>query len=160
MIGGRELYAAFGDPTKVTHMTMWDVPEELRQGAIPRRIYCHKLLVPILIKAFSHLITRGYVDELKTWDGCFNIRPIRGYERAYQNHLDAHQPEEAYDLLSTHSWGVAIDINAATNRLGQKPTMSAGFVKCFTDAGLEWGGSWKRQDGMHFQIRSLSASLS
>jgi hypothetical protein len=54
--------------------------------------------------------------------------------------------------MSLHSWGLAIDINAATNRFGGKPTMSAELVKCFTDAGFDWGGVWSNPDGMHFQL--------
>lgn len=40
---------------------------------IPKRIYCNKDLVEPLRQAFSNLIFRGFVKELKTWDGCFNI---------------------------------------------------------------------------------------
>ena len=36
------------------------------------------------------------------------------------------------DSMSLHSWGVAIDVNAAWNGFGKKPTLSTGFVKCFT----------------------------
>jgi hypothetical protein len=35
------------------------------------------------------------------------------------------------------------------------PKLSAGFVKCFTDNGFEWGGYWQRKDGMHFQLKSI-----
>ncbi len=57
--------------------------------------------------------------------------------------------------MSLHSWGIAIDVNAAWNGLNKEPVLSAGFVKCFTDAGFEWGGTWKRKDGMHFQLSSI-----
>ena len=71
---------------------------------------------------------------------CFNIRPQRGAKTS-----------------SLHSWGVAVDVNAAWNPfvVGKKPTLSEGFVKCFTDAGFDWGGTWKRPDGMHFQLRKI-----
>jgi len=57
--------------------------------------------------------------------------------------------------MSIHCWGVAIDTNAAWNQLRMKPTMSELFVKCFTDAGFDWGGEWKRLDGMHFQLKEI-----
>jgi hypothetical protein len=91
-----------------------------------------------LEKAFKNIIDRGLVNELKTWDGCFNIRKKRGATSA-----------------SLHSWGIAIDINAAWNGFGKPPTMSKELVSCFKDVGFDWGGDWTRPDGMHFQLASL-----
>ena len=152
---GLDLYLKYGDPTTEEHMVVFDVPAELEVGAIPKKIYCHKDLIIPLRKAISLLITTGHVDELRTWDGCFNIRPIRGYEPRYKELKSSGKTLDAMQLLSIHSWGLAIDVNAAWNALGAKPTLSPGFVKCFTDAGFEWGGSWKRKDGMHFQLAQL-----
>lgn len=120
------------------HMVLWDVPEHLEIGAIPKRLYCNKDLVTPLQTAFTNLINMDFVKELKTWDGCFNIRKMRGLQS-----------------MSLHSWGIAIDVNAAWNGLGKKPVLSAGFVKCFTDAGFDWGGTWSRPDGMHFQLSKI-----
>lgn len=128
----------FGDPVKENNMAMWDVPSELEIGAIPKRIYCNKALVPHLEKAFRNLIDRKLVTELKTWDGCFNIRKKRGSTST-----------------SLHSWGIAIDVNAAWNAMGKTPTLSPEFVQCFKDAGFDWGGDWKTPDGMHFQLKDV-----
>ena len=57
--------------------------------------------------------------------------------------------------MSLHSWGIAIDVNAAWNQLNMTPTLSPEFVKCFIDAGFDWGGTWQRKDGMHFQLKSI-----
>ena len=57
--------------------------------------------------------------------------------------------------MSLHSWGIAIDLNAFENGLNMAPKLSPGFVKCFTDAGFEWGGNWQRKDGMHFQLAKI-----
>ena len=104
-------------------MTLWDVPTHLEIG---------------VTKAFQNLINTGAVKELKTWDGCFNIRNKRGLSS-----------------MSLHSWGLAIDVNAFENGLNKAPKLSALFVKCFTDAGFTWGGKWLRPDGMHFQLSAL-----
>lgn len=155
---GLDLYKKFGDPSKkkfINTLVVWDVPSELEIGFIPKKIYCHPLLINPLINAFKNLISRGYANELKSWDGCWNLRPIRGYEKKYEAAIKEGNIELAIKYLSIHSWGQAIDLNAAENGLGKKPKLSKGFVKCFTDAGFEWGGEWSRPDGMHFQLSSI-----
>ena len=143
MVTSKQCFAKFGDPTdrknEGKYMTLWDVPTELEIGVIPKRLYCNKIMVQPLSIAFKNLIDRGFVKELKTFDGCFNVRKKRGLSS-----------------MSLHSWGLAVDVNASWNQLGKVPTLSKGFVKCFKDAGFEWGGDWtSRVDGMHFQIASI-----
>lgn len=129
----------YGEPSNSNpNLVLWDVPTEIEIGMIPKRIYCNKDLVEPLKKALKALIDTGHVKELKTWDGCFNIRKKRGLSS-----------------MSLHSWAIAIDVNAFENGLNQTPKLSAGFVKCFTDNGFEWGGAWSRKDGMHFQLAKI-----
>lgn len=101
-----------------------------------QRIYCNRDMAPMLDKALANLRDRGLLGELKTFDGCFNIRPVRGYT----------------DKYSSHSYGLSLDLNAAENPLGKKGKLSPEFVKAWTDAGWTWGGSWKRRDDMHFGV--------
>lgn len=136
LLTSSDCFKKYGAPELEKSMVLWDVPAELEIGVIPKKIYCNKDLVKPLEQAFRNLIKTGFVKELKTWDGCFNIRN-----------------KKAGKTYSLHSWGVAIDINAAWNGFGKKPTLSSGFVKCFTDAGLDWGGVWAKPDGMHFQLK-------
>ena len=138
MVTSQQALKKYGDPSKESNMVLWDVPTELEIGVIPKRLYCNKDLVAPLSLAFKNLITTGFVNELKTWDGCFNIRKKRGLSS-----------------MSLHSWGIAIDVNAAWNGLNKTPVLSAGFVKCFTDVGFDWGGTWTRKDGMHFQLSKI-----
>lgn len=139
MVTAADCLKKYGEPSaKNPHMTLWDVPADLEIGLIPKRIYCNKDLVEPLKKAFKNLIDRNHVGQLVTWDGCFCIRQQRGY-----------------NAMSLHSWAIAIDVNAFENGLGQDPKLSEGFVKCFTDAGFDWGGIWKRKDGMHFQLSKI-----
>jgi len=128
----------YGAPEEENNLVLWDVPTELEIGVIPKKLYCNKDIIAPLSKAFKNIIDREYVNELKTFDGCFNIRKQRGA-----------------NSISLHSWGVAIDVNAAWNGLGKEPKLTEGFVKCFTDAGFDWGGTWKRKDGMHFQLSKI-----
>ncbi len=128
----------YGNPELEAHMILWDVPTELEIGVIPKKLYCNKDMVIPLSKAFKNLIDRKLINELKTFDGCFNIRKKRGL-----------------NTPSLHSWGIAIDVNASWNQLNQKPTLTPEFIKCFTDAGFDWGGNWTRSDGMHFQLAKI-----
>jgi hypothetical protein len=99
------------------------------------RMYAHEMMEAPLRRAFQNIMDRGLADEFVTFDGCLSIRQMTGGGG-----------------YSTHSWALAIDINAEWNRYGQEPNMSPEFVKCFTDAGFEWGGTWRTPDGMHFQL--------
>lgn len=138
MVTSQQALKKYGDPSLEKWMVVWDVPTELEIGMIPKKIYCNKDMIKPLSAAFKNLIDTGKVNELKTWDGCFNIRKKRGLTS-----------------MSLHSWGIAIDVNAAWNQLNMEPKLSPGFVKCFTDAGFDWGGTWKRKDGMHFQLSQI-----
>jgi hypothetical protein len=138
MVTSAQALKKYGPPEKELHMTLWEVPAHLWADPLPKKIYCNKDLVKPLLSAICELHATGHIKELKTWDGCFNIRNKRGLASS-----------------SLHSWGIAFDVNAATNGLGKEPTLSAGFVKCFTNNGLEWGGTWRRKDGMHFQLSSI-----
>lgn len=139
MLTSTDCLRKYGLPELEKHMVLWDIPLELEVGVIPKRLYCNKDLVKPLSIAIASLIRTGFIKELKTWDGCFNIRRKRGAVSA-----------------SLHSWGVAIDVNAAWNGFGCEPKLSVGFVKCFKDAGFDWGGDWSIKDGMHFQLRSIA----
>jgi hypothetical protein len=138
MVTSLQALRKYGNPENQTSMILWDVPTNLEIGVIPKKIYCNKDMVVPLSNAFKNLIQTGFVKELKTWDGCFNIRKKRGL-----------------GSMSLHSWGIAIDVNAFENGLNVKPKLSTGFVKCFIDAGFEWGGTWQRKDGMHFQLSKI-----
>jgi len=139
MVTSAQALKKYGEPSASNpNLVLWDVPTELEVGVIPKRIYCNKDLVEPIKKALSALVSTGHVSELKTWDGCFNIRKKRGLSS-----------------MSLHSWAIAIDVNAFENGLGQNPKLSAGFVKCFTDNGFDWGGTWQRKDGMHFQLSKI-----
>ena len=107
MVTSQQCFKKWGDPLTTydegTYMVMWDVPSELEIGVIPKRLYCNKAIIKPLEQAFKNLIQRNKVNELKTWDGCFNVRKKRGLSSQ-----------------SLHSWGIAIDVNAAWNGLGKE----------------------------------------
>lgn len=157
MITTTQAFKRYGNPVKdeAKFMKLWDVPEQIEIGTLPNKVYCNKDLIVPLQRVFTAIVSSGRVDEIKTWDGCYNVRPVRGYEKAYNQLMAAGKIEEAMKLISMHAFGLAIDLNAAWNGLGKKPTLSKGLVQCFTDNGFDWGGNWARLDGMHFQLSSF-----
>jgi hypothetical protein len=135
---GKIAFGKWEDETK--WMSILKVPEAVAKyllngstGLPTRKIYCNKDMHEPLSRAFQSMIDRGLVGELDTFDGCFNIRLVRGGVGP-----------------STHSYGLAIDINAKDNPLGAKPILSEALVSCFLDEGFDWGGNFARRDGMHF----------
>ena len=101
---------------------------------------CHRLVVPRFQAAFGKIVEKGLHASLRTFDGCFNPRRMRGS-----------------DSWSTHSWAIAIDIDAPWNRFGQTSfEMSEEVAQCFEEEGFIWGGRWHRKpDAMHFQYCTL-----
>lgn len=154
MITSAQCLKKYGDPnlleTQQKHFEIWIVPNDIREAfkhvrfsavgtiGFPKKIFINTDFQPVLEQALRNVIERELTRELKTWDGCFIIRNKRGLSS-----------------LSLHSWALAVDVNASENQLNQTPKLSAEFVKCFTDAGCDWGGDWKRLDAMHFQIASI-----
>lgn len=143
--GRAEIIETFGNPLlsgfAEANLDFVATPKELDHVFKPvksengkRGFYCHRLLVINFTNVYTKIVAADLAKELHTFDGCFNIRNIRGKES-----------------LSTHSWGIAVDHDAALNPLGAKPVMNSVIVEIFKGEGFAWGGGWKRPDGQHFQ---------
>lgn len=161
MLTSNDFYKRFGEPGldfERKEMSSWHVPDYCREYIqhIPVKIYCNKQMHVPLETAFYNILAEDLGSEIKTWDGCFNVRAIRGRHTLWDKYVKQDRWDLAAKYTSVHAWGCAIDINAAWNRLGEKPTMSKNLVKCFTDAGFVWGGEWNRPDGMHFQLEYIN----
>lgn len=141
MVTPQQALAKFGHPQKFkgNNCQVYEIPNFKNNKAIPKRIYMNADLFPCFHKFLLNCFDRYLIEEIKTFDGCFNVRKMRGSNSQW----------------SLHSWGLAFDINAATNQLGKKPTMHQGIVQAAYDAGLDWGGNFSRPDGMHFQVKTL-----
>lgn len=128
-------------PLQSQHCITIEIPPEISAVVINSitkkpwtRVYLNRDMAKPLLKALKNVVERGCLDELKTFDGCFNIRPVRG-EKA---------------LLSSHSWAGSLDLNSRINPLGYPSSWTPEFVKCFTDEGFAWGGNFARLDPMHY----------
>ena len=146
-----QVISLFGDPTgppfpetylRTMDFTEFQVPfahvRDFMGNPWNYRIYGNYVLEDPLRIAFRAICTQGLAQELQTFDGCFNIRKMKGGAG-----------------YSMHSWALAVDFNAGSNPFGDDPTFSNAFVICFAQVGFEWGGLWqpdRLRDGMHFQL--------
>jgi hypothetical protein len=110
---------------------------------------CHSLVADNFIAVFNELLKEyGYekIVELgiDLFGGCFNYRKMRGGS-----------------AWSTHSWGIAIDLDPARNTL-KETSKTARFARpeykkmidIFYKHGFESLGREKNYDWMHFQIKN------
>jgi hypothetical protein len=131
-------------------MKVWVVPVDIREAipALPARIYLNQVIEAPLEATLRELIVKGLHREIRTYDGCFVVRKQRGS-----------------NAISTHSFGLAIDLNAAWNPLvrgvtpatrkrlrAEKVTFSEDFLDVWRKHGWNCGADWiTLLDGMHFQ---------
>jgi hypothetical protein len=104
------------------------------------RVTCHRLMIPQLRGALQEVQDVGLGHLLKTYDGCYVPRFI------------ARNPDNS---ISLHTWGIAIDMDAATNYRGIRGTMDDRIVAIFKRWGFRWGGDWAYTDPMHFEMGAL-----
>lgn len=103
------------------------------------RMTCNRLMKPIFSDCFQELVDSGLQAHITSFGGCFAFRSQRSGTK-----------------LSTHAWGIAIDLNPETNAQGTAGHMHPGIVSIFRNAGFVWGGDWIGSvcDPMHFQFCS------
>jgi len=139
-VGEQGIRRVFGAPGTPAASAGWaQLPEPLKLGWSEARITrfaCHVLLAETFTRVFHRLWIAGLWDELKTFDGCYNDRLKTG----------------SSVQKSTHAWGIAVDLNAATNRLRTMGDMPTTVIEVFEDEGFSWGGLFSRKDPMHFQF--------
>jgi hypothetical protein len=100
----------------------------------------HRVMLPQLRAALNEVVTRGLSSKIRTYDGCYVPRFI------------ARDPSRG---LSFHTYGTAIDLNAATNYRGIPGDMDRTVVSIFKKWGFAWGGDWNYTDPMHFELARL-----
>lgn len=123
--------------TATVHKKAVDLPHILNEIALNIR-FVVKAENPGLTTMDYDLLTLKELDKLglREFGGTYNHRLVRGGSK-----------------LSSHSWGIAIDINPVKNGLGNhRYTMPEWVIKIFESygwtAGARWSGS--RCDAMHF----------
>jgi len=157
LISSSELIQAYGDPRINTsawerqNMRYYRVPGFIKEKNpfLPNIIYMHREFIDVVDVWLTALTFGDLIKEIKTYDGCWNVRNKRGQS-----------------TLSVHAFGMAIDFNATHNPFKTtreqaiesvlKP-FSKEFIKVsrsYMDCGADWRTT---PDGMHFQIKRIDA---
>lgn len=104
------------------------------------RVTCHRVVVEMLEGALAQISDEGLSDLIDPGEfaGCWNARFIKTVTGVPSG-------------VSRHSWGGAVDINAASNRLGSEGSMDRRLVEIMEEWGFIWGGDWSVPDPMHFE---------
>jgi hypothetical protein len=102
------------------------------------RVTCHREVFPPLRAAMQDLVERdlAHLVDRGDYGGCW-IGRTQGGE---------HGP------LSSHAWGVSIDLNVTDNFLGMEPSQDHRLVEVMARHGFAWGGEWLVPDAMHFEL--------
>lgn len=105
---------------------------------------CHHLVKEPLQHAFKEIAARGLWRLIHTFDGLWVARHMTWNPR---------RP------LSSHSWGIAFDLNAATNPYnGPISAENRALNEVLGCYGFAWGGDWRgARDAMHWELADLEA---
>src|SRR5205085_4528736 len=129
-----------------THCILWEAAKDhpwlskvinTATGKGVTKIYINRDFKDKLSKAFRELEKDCLHKEIRTFDGCFNERSVRGSS-----------------TTSLHAWAMAVDLNSEIEQLGESRTYwSEDFLYVMKEIGLFWGGDWvTRKDSMHFAL--------
>ena len=115
-----------------------NVPQLIGVTGFPKsgNVRMHRLMRDAFLGFIADAERDGSLKLLKTWDGLYYPRYVRGSRTS----------------LSNHSWGTAFDVNAGTNPLGRKSDELADFAQTGYKYGFFWGNAFSnRPDPMHFE---------
>ena len=131
------LIAKYGQPDAAYQSAkciVWEVQKDFPWFPTAKFLV-NKDFKDMLFKAFTNLVKTNCHTQIKTFDGCYNDRSVRGM-----------------NSTSLHAWASAIDINAAIEPMGDPTThFTAQFIAIMQAQNIFWGGNFiSRKDGMHF----------
>lgn len=133
-----ELRHRYGDPSNAAAFeTAYIVSREhqLHDGSTVH-VRSHIAIADRLDRVFASLRESGHINQIKTYDGCFNIRKVRDGA-----------------ALSLHSWGLAVDVNAAEFPLGSHGQEPHELAAAMQAEHLLCGEHFRcRPDAMHFEF--------
>ncbi len=106
------------------------------------KIWCNKFVAPQFAGAFAEIISIGLWAEID----------LSGGGGSY---CARHKNWNINSTLSTHSWGISIDINPKKYPYGSKERINQKVVDIFYKWGFFYGRDWITPDPMHFGWRQF-----
>lgn len=133
------LYTRYDDPRVAGWDTKWITSwrvTQLHPWFPAQDIKIHKHFWPMLQSAFLELEQMGLHREINSCHHCHHLEQV-------------HQSP----VLSVHSWGAAIDLNAEKNPAGSLGTWSDEFIGVMMKHGIHCGQNWNGvKEPMHFAM--------
>ena len=115
-----------------------------------QRIMVNRYVIPFLIEAEARMKERGvHYEAHESAEGCqcYSHRGIKKLDGSISN------------VLSKHSWGIALDINPGEHPFGTRykdldknKRMPIEFVRIMEECGFRWGNEFRNADPMHFEF--------
>lgn len=133
-------------PSSWTDEHLVDIDTPVLDAVGPARMTVHAKAAGPFTRVFAAIAAAGLEDTIKSYGGCWVPRHM-GWNPAR--------------ALSSHSWGIAIDLNVPWNGYGRMPAAlgTIGSVReivgLFEAEGFAWGGYFSPLsicDGMHFEL--------
>jgi len=125
-----------------THVVEFDHEILRALGRRPQPV--NRLAKPHFEAVFDEIVARELDSRILSFDGAFVSR---------------HKNWDPTQELSSHTWGIAIDLNQRFNGSGSEPALPGAIgclrelVPIFNARGFAWGGHFRRpRDGMHFEL--------
>ena len=139
--GYAEILDTFGNPLLAgwgVNLVTFSLPFSLRyMEHIIRRATCHVKAQEHFLQAFENIKCEGLEEHVREYGGIYSARTKRG----------------SNGQLSTHAFGIAIDLCPSQYPLGSDKRLPAEVISCFTKVGFFYGGDFNgRKDPMHFQL--------
>lgn len=144
-----QLIARYGNPFtdqqkfESDWMVVYVLPLDIhtRIPVLPPHIYVNRDIIQRFEATLYALIAANLYQEIRTWDGCFNVRRQRGST-----------------TISRHAFGIALDINSAWNKLNGAISWSEDFLNVWRNTGWICGADFHtRIDAMHFEQSAVGS---
>jgi len=115
------------------------VDEQIVTESVPilGTVKCHRAIMEDLRSALAEIVAAGLDDGIDParYGGCFHPRRISADR----------------DRLSSHAWGIAVDVNVDLALPGLGPVPPDEVIDAFARNGFRWGGDFLQPDNHHFE---------